>query len=76
MSLSNDEWNRLIDKRIEEVELLPAFVPMTPPSLSDHIIASIIDHTLLKPDATSTQIDALCDEALKYKFKVCLNSLG
>ncbi len=37
-------------------------------------IAKLIDHTLLKPDATYAQIDALCDEALKFGFaSVCVN---
>ncbi len=37
-------------------------------------IAKLIDHTLLKPDATYEQIDKLCDEALKYGFaSVCVN---
>ncbi len=34
-----------------------------------------IDHTLLKADATSTDIKKICDEAVKYDFKsVCVNS--
>lgn len=33
-------------------------------------IASIIDHTLLKLDATPEGIDQLCAEAIEYKFKV------
>ena len=34
----------------------------------------LIDHTLLKPDATSADIERLCDEAAKYKFMaVCVN---
>lgn len=38
-------------------------------------IAPYIDQTLLKPDATTANIEALCMEALKYKFKgVCVNS--
>ena len=38
-------------------------------------IASYIDHTLLKPEATGEQIKALCQEAKKYGFyAVCLNS--
>ncbi|TGZ77990.1 deoxyribose-phosphate aldolase [Ascodesmis nigricans] len=37
----------------------------------DARFAKYIDHTLLKPDATPAQIDKLCDEALKYKFKSC-----
>lgn len=33
------------------------------------------DHTLLKPEATSEQIDKLCAEAAKYDFySVCVNS--
>jgi deoxyribose-phosphate aldolase len=37
-------------------------------------IASIIDHTLLKPEATSDQIDQLCQEAAEHGFaSVCVN---
>jgi deoxyribose-phosphate aldolase len=37
-------------------------------------IASMIDHTLLKPDATPDQIAQLCYEARKYGFAaVCVN---
>lgn len=37
-------------------------------------LASIIDHTLLKPDATEKDILCLCDEAARYGFKaVCVN---
>jgi len=37
-------------------------------------IASYIDHTLLKPEATIGDIKKLCNEAKKYKFKaVCVN---
>lgn len=33
-----------------------------------------IDHTLLKPSATTSQIKKLCEEAMHYKFKsVCVN---
>ena len=33
-----------------------------------------IDHTLLKPEATKTQIENLCKEAIKYDFaSVCVN---
>ncbi len=31
-------------------------------------LASVIDHTLLKPDATRDQIENLCDEAIRYRF--------
>src|SRR5579862_3190985 len=40
----------------------------------DQELAKLIDHTLLKADATEAQIDALCQEALKYQFaSVCVN---
>jgi deoxyribose-phosphate aldolase len=31
-------------------------------------LAGIIDHTLLKPDATLVQVENLCDEAIRYRF--------
>jgi deoxyribose-phosphate aldolase len=31
-------------------------------------LAQIIDHTVLKPDATREQIESLCDEAVRYRF--------
>ena len=30
--------------------------------------ANLIDHTLLKPDATRDQVIVLCDEAVQYGF--------
>ena len=37
-------------------------------------LAGMIDHTLLKPDATPDQVAQLCFEARKYKFaSVCVN---
>jgi deoxyribose-phosphate aldolase len=40
----------------------------------DPDIAGMIDHTLLKPDATEDQIAQLCYEARKYHFaSVCVN---
>jgi deoxyribose-phosphate aldolase len=37
-------------------------------------VASMIDHTLLKPDATRQDIQALCREAAEYSFaSVCVN---
>lgn len=44
---------------------------------ADHSISlvSIIDHTLLKPNATAEQIAILCEQALAYNFgAVCVNS--
>ncbi len=41
---------------------------------SDKSIARMIDHTLLKADATDSEIRKLCEEARKYEFaSVCVN---
>ena len=31
-------------------------------------LAAVIDHTLLKPEATREQVESLCDEAVRYRF--------
>jgi deoxyribose-phosphate aldolase len=37
-------------------------------------VASLIDHTLLRPDATRAEIEALCREAAEHRFAtVCVN---
>jgi deoxyribose-phosphate aldolase len=39
-------------------------------------IAKLIDHTLLRPEATYADIDKLCDEARKFGFaSVCVNPM-
>ncbi|MFQ5463383.1 MAG: deoxyribose-phosphate aldolase [Phycisphaerae bacterium] len=39
-------------------------------------LAGKIDHTLLKPEATSAEIDSLCDEATEHGFAtVCVNPI-
>ena len=71
MSRTNEEWAALIAKKIPEVladksEPSTAFSVLTTPN---DVFATGIDHTLLKPEATPAQIDKLCDEAIKHKFK-------
>lgn len=45
-----------------------------PDSLHAPSIAGIIDHTLLKPDATESQVNQLCKEALQLRVaSVCVN---
>ena len=31
-------------------------------------LAGVIDHTLLKPDATRSQVESVCNEAMRYRF--------
>ncbi|TFG57869.1 MAG: deoxyribose-phosphate aldolase [Spirochaetales bacterium] len=43
--------------------------------LSEQDLARYIDHTMLKPEATESEITVLCDEDAKYKFyAVCVNT--
>ncbi|OGU56745.1 MAG: deoxyribose-phosphate aldolase [Ignavibacteria bacterium RBG_13_36_8] len=43
--------------------------------MEDKSIARLIDHTLLKPEATKDDIIKLCNEAKEYEFaSVCVNS--
>jgi deoxyribose-phosphate aldolase len=44
------------------------------PSLAPDAVARLIDHTLLRPEATRDDIERLCDEARRYGFfSVCVN---
>jgi deoxyribose-phosphate aldolase len=45
----------------------------TPAHDVDLALASVIDHTLLRPDAVAAEIDRLCDEARRFGFhSVCV----
>lgn len=49
---------------------------MSPQIFDNAALASAIDHTLLKPDATAAAIEQLCAEARAHQFAmVCVNSL-
>lgn len=48
-------------------------LPSVIPTLDAKTVANLIDHTLLKPDATSHQVRQLCDEARAFGFwSVCV----
>ncbi len=48
--------------------------PGSPAASSDASLAALIDHTLLRPDATSGMIRSLCEEAATFGFAaVCVN---
>jgi len=52
-------------------------IPVSHPSESPRRapeVARLIDHTLLKPEASRAQIERLCEEAVRYHFAtVCVN---
>jgi len=46
-----------------------------PPKDLDWALAGMIDHTLLKPEATEAEVEKLCQEARDYRFcSVCVNT--
>jgi deoxyribose-phosphate aldolase len=62
---------------LQTLRIPPApFNPVTPARLLEdkRSLAAVIDHTLLKPEATPAEIEKLCSEALSYGFaSVCIN---
>jgi deoxyribose-phosphate aldolase len=53
----------------------PAFQHKSPMAQPSRGLAGMIDHTLLKPDATREEIQKICEEARQYEFAtVCVNS--
>ena len=48
--------------------------PSAAPALTPEQVAKLIDHTLLKPDATAADVEKLCAEARQHGFfSVCVN---
>ncbi len=59
---------RIVDAGADRVGLSACAPPL------DDAIVPLIDHTLLKPEATEEQVRQLCAEALEYGFAtVCIN---
>ncbi|MBN1642641.1 MAG: deoxyribose-phosphate aldolase [Anaerolineae bacterium] len=64
-----------VEHKIAEVLAEPIAVPPVTAVPSAAQIASMIDHTLLKADATEAQVTQLCQEARAYGFgAVCVNA--
>jgi len=63
-----DKAGQVVDAGAERLTSTIGMIPQ------DVNLAKMIDHTLLKPDATPDQIAQLCFEARKYQFaSVCVN---
>jgi deoxyribose-phosphate aldolase len=63
-----DRAGKVVDAGAERLSSSIGIIPQ------DANLAKMIDHTLLKPDATPDQIAQLCFEARKYGFaSVCVN---
>lgn len=64
-SLAADKVQGVVDKGAERVSAAPGVTSI------NRELAAMIDHTLLKPDATKDQVLTLCREAREYSFASC-----
>jgi deoxyribose-phosphate aldolase len=63
-----------VAKKIAAVLAEPVVIP-TPTAVPSAQVAAMIDHTVLKADATEAQVRKLCEEARAYGFgAVCVNA--
>ena len=70
---TDSEWEAFIHEKSSEIEFDLGTGPLASIVFpSDDRFPLALDHTLLKQDATPSQIDALCTEAIKFGFKVSL----
>ena len=71
MTLNIEQIEALANKYEEQLPSLTTSLPAQTVSL-----ARFIDHTLLKPEATPSQVEQLCMEAAEYHFaSVCINPI-
>ncbi|KAL6713615.1 hypothetical protein ACLMJK_009080 [Lecanora helva] len=71
VNYTEEEWQAIFDKAEESLPHSP--IAYNVPKPGSAAFAQMVDHTLLKTDATGEQIDRLCEEAIRYKFKsVCV----
>jgi deoxyribose-phosphate aldolase len=64
-----------VDAKITSVTSEPIKVPSVTKHLGPQELASLIDHTILKADATEEQVTQLCREAREHHFAaVCVNA--
>lgn len=66
---TNEEWDELIRDEQAHVSL-PQEQPESLSLRTAEDIAKLIDHTLLKVEATPEQIDTLCAQAREHAFRV------
>jgi deoxyribose-phosphate aldolase len=72
-ALSAEDVNRIAE-RVRKLLQEQGGSARSAPPMSLERVASLIDHTLLKPEATMADIQRLCDEARRHHFfSVCVN---
>jgi deoxyribose-phosphate aldolase len=64
-----------VERKIKETLASPIEVPAVTERLDAALVAALIDHTILKANATEAQVTQLCEEAGQYGFAaVCVNA--
>ena len=72
MNLVNKEYHKRAKQLLETWEQREPSPTMD--SIENDQLAGMIDHTVLKPDASISDVNKLCKEALEFKFaSVCVN---
>jgi len=74
VDLSGEDLQRIADRVRQLLQANQPPAAVAPPRVSPDELARMIDHTLLKPEATAADIEKLCDEAKRHQFfSVCVN---
>ncbi len=73
VQLSQTDVERIVG-RIQQLLEAPAGTATLPPVVPAEQLAKLIDHTMLRPEATAVDIQKLCAEARQFGFfSVCVN---
>jgi deoxyribose-phosphate aldolase len=73
VDLSPDDLQRIAERVRQLIEQKQPAQPVAP-AIAPEALAKMIDHTLLKPEATKADVEKLCDEARRFGFySVCVN---
>ena len=75
LNLTGQQMRPEVEQALSKPEVMRSIKEGNSPHVSPQQLASMIDHTLLKADATEADVKKLCDEARTHKFAtVCVNS--
>lgn len=75
MTAEHSDLSSRVQQKVASVLSVEIAVPPVTARLSAAELAAMIDHTVLKADATEAQVTVLCQEALEYGFAaVCVNA--
>lgn len=77
MTTQNETWRVELEARAEAIvaEQAVSYVEPAAVDLARAELAAMIDHTILKPDATPAEVEAICREAVEHGFaSVCVNA--